>query len=180
MESPPLDQLYQTILLGDRGTCVWTTCPRLLPESARLGVEPATFGFTSPWPHRPFTLPGAGSRWQKDGKVGLGDCTSFFTGRMPFLQSNQQHQSTKSTRSKLNVYDATCRFQFCSQFDLSVKLKLISLCTWTRLGKIEFGVNAFSALTLLVGRQEGHPDCRKLSGGVLAWLFIWSQVQTCI
>jgi len=25
--------------------------------------------------------------------------------------------------------------------------------------------NAFSALTLLVGRQEGHPACKKLSGG---------------
>jgi len=30
-------------------------------------------------------------------------------------------------------------------------------------------VVAFSALTLLVGRQEGHPACKKLSGGVLAW-----------
>jgi len=29
---------------------------------------------------------------------------------------------------------------------------------------------AFSALTLLVGRQEGHQACKKLSGGVLAWL----------
>jgi len=38
----------------------------------------------------------------------------------------------------------------------------------------------FSALTLLVGRQEGHPACKKLSGGVLAWLFVWSEVQTCI
>jgi len=27
-------------------------------------------------------------------------------------------------------------------------------------------VRAFSALTLLVGRQEGHPACKKLSGGV--------------
>jgi len=27
---------------------------------------------------------------------------------------------------------------------------------------------AFSALTLLVGRQEEHPACKKLSGGVLA------------
>jgi len=31
-------------------------------------------------------------------------------------------------------------------------------------------LRAFSALTLLVGRQEEHPACRKLSGGVLAWL----------
>jgi len=29
---------------------------------------------------------------------------------------------------------------------------------------------AFSALTLLVGWQEGHPACKKLSGGMLAWL----------
>ena len=33
---------------------------------------------------------------------------------------------------------------------------------------------SFSDLTLLVGRQEGHPACNKLSGGVLAWLFVWS------
>jgi len=39
--------------------------------------------------------------------------------------------------------------------------------------------HAFSALTLLVGRQEGHPAC-KMSGGVLAWLSVWSKVQTCI
>ena len=39
---------------------------------------------------------------------------------------------------------------------------------------------ASSALTLLVGRQEGHPACKKLSGGVLAWLSVWSEVQTCI
>jgi len=31
---------------------------------------------------------------------------------------------------------------------------------------------AFSASTLLVGRQEGHPACKKLSGGVLAWLSV--------
>ena len=39
---------------------------------------------------------------------------------------------------------------------------------------------AFSALTLLVGWQEGHPACKKVSGGVLAWLSVWSEVQTCI
>jgi len=38
---------------------------------------------------------------------------------------------------------------------------------------------AFSALTLLVGRQEGHPACKKLSGGMLAWLS-GIGVQTCI
>jgi len=37
------------------------------------------------------------------------------------------------------------------------------------------------ALTLLVGRQEGHPACKKhKSGGMLVWLSVWSEVQTCI
>ena len=39
---------------------------------------------------------------------------------------------------------------------------------------------SFSALTLLVWRQEGHLACKKLSGRVLAWLSVWSKVQTCI
>ena len=40
---------------------------------------------------------------------------------------------------------------------------------------------AFSALTLLVGWQEGHPACKKhKSGGVLVWLSVWSELQTCI
>jgi len=34
-------------------------------------------------------------------------------------------------------------------------------------------------LTLLVGWQEGHPACKKLSGEVLVWLSVWSEVQTC-
>ena len=41
-----------------------------------------------------------------------------------------------------------------------------------------FTFSAFSALTLLVGRQEGHPACKKLSGGVLVWLSVWSELQT--
>jgi len=31
---------------------------------------------------------------------------------------------------------------------------------------------AFSAWTLLVGRKEGHPACKKLSDGLLAWLSV--------
>ena len=34
---------------------------------------------------------------------------------------------------------------------------------------------AFSALKLLVG----HPACKNPSGGVLAWLSVWSEVQIC-
>jgi len=41
-------------------------------------------------------------------------------------------------------------------------------------------LRAFSALMLLVEKQQGHPACKKLSGGMLAWLSVWSEVQTCI
>jgi len=37
--------------------------------------------------------------------------------------------------------------------------------------------SAFSALTLLVGWQEGHPARKNLSDEVLAWLSVWSEVQ---
>jgi len=42
---------------------------------------------------------------------------------------------------------------------------------------------AFSALMLLVGRQEdrkGIWPVKKQSGGLLVWLSVWSEVQTCI
>jgi len=38
----------------------------------------------------------------------------------------------------------------------------------------------FSALTLLVGRRKGIRPVKNLSGGVLAWLSVWSEMQTCI
>ena len=40
--------------------------------------------------------------------------------------------------------------------------------------------NAFSALMLLVGWQEGHLACKKQSGGVLVWLSVSSEMLTCI
>jgi len=33
---------------------------------------------------------------------------------------------------------------------------------------------------LLVGQQEGHPACKKMSGGMLVWLSAWGEVQICI
>ena len=39
---------------------------------------------------------------------------------------------------------------------------------------------AFSALTLLVRWQEGHPTWKKQSDWVLVWLSVWNKVQTCI
>jgi len=41
-------------------------------------------------------------------------------------------------------------------------------------------VITFIAVTLLAGQQEGYPACKRLSGGVLAWLSLWREMQTCI
>jgi len=41
-------------------------------------------------------------------------------------------------------------------------------------------INSFSALTVLVGWQEEHLACKKLSGGILTWLSVWGEVQICI
>jgi len=36
---------------------------------------------------------------------------------------------------------------------------------------------AFGTLTLLIGHQEEHPACEKLTDEVMAWLSVWSEVQ---
>ena len=49
---------------------------------------------------------------------------------------------------------------------------------WCDVNKIVYLGPAFSALTLLVGRLEGHPACKTLSDEVLVWLSVWNEVQT--
>jgi len=66
---------------------------------------------------------------------------------------------------------------------IETKMNIFSLTSsklLTEFNVTECDMLAFSALTLLVGRQEGHPACKKLSGEVLAWLSVWNEVQTCI
>jgi len=81
-----------------------------------------------------------------------------------------------TSRSAAPTSDAAHSTPLCSQHAHSkttVKFVCFSCQYLTKL-------LTFSALTLLVGRQEGHPACKILSGGVLAWLSVWSEVQTCI
>jgi len=61
---------------------------------------------------------------------------------MPFLPPNQQRRSTEGTQRSRLVKQNT------EDFVPGI---------WKTI--------AFSALMLLVGRQEGHPACKKLSGG---------------
>jgi len=78
-----------------------------------------------------------------------------------------------------------CSCQCHARFDLTISTtttKWVGLVSFANMSKsitVQL-LEAFSALTLLVGRQEGHPACKKLNGGVLAWLSVWSEVQTCI
>ena len=75
-----------------------------------------------------------------------------------------------------NTYDEDC----ITQIRLACDLPDVSALIERRRMNFMNNVHPFSALTLLVGRQEGHPACKQLSGGVLAWLSVWSEVQTCI
>ena len=84
------------------------------------------------------------------------------------------HRSTSYWRSADR--SATCwRHSQCS-----LRHQQSSRFTQQACGFLVLDSHAFSALTLLVGRQEGHMACKKLSGGVLAWLSVWNEVQTCI
>jgi len=72
----------------------------------------------------------------------------------------------------ISVFDCkplTILSGFMLRFVIYVNVKILA-----------FSALAFSALMLLVGQQEGHLACKKLSGGVLVWLSVWSKVQTCI
>ena len=57
---------------------------------------------------------------------------------------------------------------------------LLSFVVYLRLCFVVWIYILVSDVMLLVGRQEGHPACKNLSSGVLAWLSVWSEVQTCI
>ena len=70
-------------------------------------------------------------------------------------------------------WDSSVIFSWVGHLDgyLAYK-KLLQLSSY-----YAFSALAFNALTLLVGRQEEHPVCKKLSDGVLVWLSVWSDVQ---
>jgi len=70
---------------------------------------------------------------------------------MPFLPPNQHRQSNEGTNYSIKT----------------AKIKKVILL-------------AFSALTLLVGRHERHPACKKSSGEMLSGLSVWDEVQICI
>ena len=79
------------------------------------------------------------------------------------------HHPSSSTAASPHNHMHSGAGKTCS-FCITYLLNHASMCS----------VHSFTALTLLVGQQGGHPTCKKLSGWVLAWLSVWSEVQTCI
>ena len=59
-------------------------------------------------------------------------------------------------------------------------VRLFSCSVALEIGPCANALHSAVLWRLLVGQQEGHPACKKLSGEVLAWLSVWSEVQTCI
>jgi len=77
--------------------------------------------------------------------------------------STSTHPTASSTRSWYRLSTPSelpgcslCTYDLCTTFTVSAlaELRLSLQC-------IAFNVVAFSSLTLLVGRQEGHPACKK-------------------
>ena len=96
------------------------------------------------------------------------------------LHSNSQHTSwwrgqgqllLDITRWYKGIYDliwlCCVDSEQCSQICIIViRWNVLFMC-----------LQCFDAVGWAAGR---HPACKKLSGGVLAWLSVWSEVQTCI
>ena len=106
-------------------------------------------------------------------------------------------QQTVHSRNACNSHHGNCNGKLASEMHCVTKMCRLQIATifacikqyryfvvnhmFKFMARWCNGYSAFSALMLLVGRQEGHPACKKhKSGGVLAWSSVCSEVQTCI
>jgi len=65
---------------------------------------------------------------------------------------------------------ACCIFRFCQLSTIPVFFSAYSssrIHSLSQIFSIQLTTFPFSALTLLVGRQDGHPACKKLDVGLL-------------
>jgi len=99
----------------------------------------------------------------------------------PWSSTKGSFYSTSISRSIHNVVSnsfvhwslsvPSLRYYVHGYFYVCMSYSRLFLCLYVLM-------TAFSVLTLLVGWQKRHPACKKLSGGVLARLSVWSEVQT--
>jgi len=95
--------------------------------------------------------------------------------------SNKLQQMHSCTQHGCNCFWVGWQWQTCRH--TTYWYRQVQSNTWTLLWLFQFMFNsptAFSAFTLLVGRQEGHLVWKKLRGGMLACLCVWVKVQMCI
>ena len=89
---------------------------------------------------------------------------------------------TVPANCKLGVKSVVCDCLLCTLLYSVYFMLSMKHVGWERYNHFflfSFSVSAFSALTLLFGWQEGHMACKNW-GWVLAWLSVWSEVQTCM
>ena len=79
---------------------------------------------------------------------------------------NMGHSSRNGAKRRFGLYYDKCLIVCCC---------IASFVVFTFQYQAKRFVFAFSALTLLVGWQKVHSACKKMSGGVLAWLSVWSE-----
>jgi len=75
------------------------------------------------------------------------------------------------------LHTASC---ICTWFNTKGNVRVLLIVGGLQITKKYIIKYCVLILTLLVGRQEGHPACKNLSAGVLAWLSVWSEVHTCL
>ena len=96
---------------------------------------------------------------------------AFIRAELPNRPANCQRWLSTLSRNDLMTSELEL---ICSYFHS------LSLCSRVSAGYGTTVISFFSLVVELGGWQEGHPACKKLSGGVLAWLSVWIEVQTCI
>jgi len=57
---------------------------------------------------------------------------------------------------------------------------ILSCFTFFHIRFVDVCLQCFDAVGWAAGRASGTAAREKLSGGVLVWLSVWSEVQTCI
>ena len=96
------------------------------------------------------------------------------------MTSNSQHSANRLLRNDQNNFlpEVTPSLLSTSDYITSISPKPSTLFPWyhQRFQPHYYGITvAFSALTLLVERQEGHPACKKIEhGGGGHWL-VWME-----
>ena len=83
-------------------------------------------------------------------------------------------------REKVAILDpnvSSCATVYCNQYH-SPLCTIYTPIAFVLASRINFyGLQCFDAVGWAAGRASA---CKKMSGGVLAWLSVWSVMQTCI